>query len=104
MCFVLYQTLFNRTTPKTNHHHRNAQHVTHGSAYGYKITDITLTDPSGTNPSALNAVAEDDVGVGITGIDFETRLFFHTEDAAENNVSPLEGIAEENDDSPDSNL
>merc|ERR1719491_2053077 len=103
--FVLHQALFSRTGPRSNYHHRNGQHVTHGSAYGHKITDITLTDPSGTNRSASNAVAEDDVGVGITGIDFETRLFFHSEDAAaENNDSPLEGVAEENDDSPDSNL
>jgi len=115
MRFVLYQALFNRTAPKTNYHHRNAQHVTHGSAYGHKITDITRTDPSGTDPSgtdpsgtdpsAPDPIAEEDVGVGITGIDFESTLLFdNAEDApAERNDSPLEAVAEENDDSPDSN-
>lgn len=104
--FVLHQALFNRTAPRSNYHRRNGQHVTHGSAYGHKITDITLTDPSSTDRNAANAVAEDDVGVGITGIDFESSLFFVEEDAAaENNDShsPLEGVAEENDDAPESN-
>jgi len=105
MRFVLHQALFNRTAPKTNYHHRNAQHVTHGSAYGNMVTDITLTDPSGTDPSAPDPIAEEDVGVGITGIDFESTLLFdNAEDApAERNDSPLEAVAEENDDSPDSN-
>merc|ERR1719491_203427 len=49
--FVLHQALFNRTAPRSNHHHRNAQHVTHGSTYGHKITDITCTDPSSTDRS-----------------------------------------------------
>jgi len=106
MRFVLYQALFNRTAPKTNYHHRNAQHVTHGSAYGYNVTDITRSDPSGTDPSASDPIAEEDVGVGITGIDFEsTLLFVNAEDAPaeRNNDSPLEAVSEENDDSPDSN-
>jgi len=102
--FVLHQALFNRTAPRSNYHHRNAQHVTHGSAYTPRITDITRTDPYSTDRSAANSIAEDDVGVGITGIDFETSLFFVEENAAaENNDSPLEGVAEENDESPESN-
>jgi hypothetical protein len=101
--FVLYQTLFNRTAPKSNYRHRNAQHVTHGSLYGHNITDITLTDPSRTEASASNPIAEEDEGVGITGIDFESTLFVNEEDApAESNDSPLEAVAEENDDSLDS--
>merc|ERR1719491_308835 len=117
--FVLHQALFNRTAPrKSNYHHRNGQHVTHGSAYGHKITDLSFTDRSASNAisftdrsaskaisftdrSASNAVEEDDVGVGITGIDFQSSLFFVEEDAA--NDSPLEGVAEENDDAPESN-
>ena len=99
---VLRKALFQRGAPKSNYHHRNGQHVTHGDN-GQLITDITRTDPSGIDlscydpdPSSTDPPAAAKTRrVSITGIDFESNIFFPENDAVGNDDIPLEDIVEE---------